>query len=170
MINNMRSPKYTFYLSKYTDTIAFDKSMFLSEDNKIKWSEIHITQFAIEPGYKYMLIPFIGKYSKIDDYIRGYDYNTSITLNIENFNENIDEKSNNYTLNILDIEKPYSYDKMYASKIVDPTKFTVNGDKVIFKIAMLKDNEPFSKHDWPDDKYRDDENPNILFHIELFFK
>lgn len=167
MINNMRSPKYTFYLSKYTDTIAFDKSMFLSEDNKIKWSEIHITQFAIEPHYKCILIPCAAHPGD-----RDFTECTSITLNIENFNENIDKKSNNYTLNILDIEKPYSYDKMYASKIVDPTKFTVKGDKVIFKIAMLKDNEPFSKDDWPEDKYRevDDDENIILFQIELFFK
>ncbi len=158
----MQSPKYTFYLSQNNNILIFDKKNFLNKENKIKWSEIHITQFIIHPKFKneILLIP--------------NDYCSSICLSIENFNENINVIKEtgkiiyeNYTLNLLDISIPYNYNGKYSSKIINNENFIKNENNIELKIKILIDGDEIDNYFYVDDE---DANTSTIFEIELFFK
>jgi hypothetical protein len=90
---------------------------------------------------------------------------TSMTIKIENFNENIDAEDN-YTFKILNVDEPYKYDNRYSSKIIDPTQFTIKDNKVELKLNILIENDPIDKWSYIDDDMYD----STLFEIELYFK
>jgi len=151
----MQSPKYIFYLSQNNNTLFFKKDMFINESNQIRWSEIHVTQFVIFPMYKKI-------YKKI------MDEGSSLTINIENFNENVDGVEN-YTCKMLNIDEPYKYDNRYSSKIIDPAQFTINGNIVELKVNLLMDNGPIDEWFYSEDE-KDAADNSVIFEIELYFK
>jgi hypothetical protein len=146
----MQSPKYIFYLTGNNNILSFKKDMFINESNQITWTEIHVTQFVIWSPYKKIMWPHEG---------------TSMTIKIENFNENIDAEDN-YTFKILNVDEPYKYDNRYSSKIIDPTQFTIKDNKVELKLNILIENDPIDKWSYIDDDMYD----STLFEIELYFK
>jgi hypothetical protein len=144
----MQSPKYSFNISEKLNTLVFDKEDMVDINNKIKWSEIHITKLLISPcGYKSCDAAYIDLY-----------------LSIDNFNENINiirydnsDKTiiTNYTMSLLSIKQPYVYNNKYSSKITNNSFFTEKDGKIIFGVKLI---------DFVG-QYND-----IPFIIELFFR
>lgn len=154
----MQSPKYTFYLSQINNTLSFDKDKILNEVNKIKWNEIHITQFIMHPKFK-------------NDIIRSSDnYYSSICISIDNFDENINTKKNlnNYTFQMLDISAPYIYTGLYSSKITTKYNFTEIDNKIELKINFMIDGELINDYFYLNND--NDASTATIFEIELFFK
>jgi hypothetical protein len=146
----MSSPKFIFYLTQNNNILSFDKNIMIDVNNKIKWNEIHITQFIIHKEYK--------------DDIR------NISLSIDNFNENIDmsNESNNYTIKLVDVNNQYFYNNLHSSKITNNIDFIENNNKIHFKLDIMINNNPINDYFFLDSD--DESNEVTLFEIELFFK
>lgn len=149
----MSSNKFIFYLSQINNVLKFNKSLLCDSYGKFKYSEIHISQFIIHSKYKKQLLD-LSKYSC-----------SSITISIENFNENVDKDK--YTFKMLDIQYPYVYNNSYSSKLTHEI-LSIYGNEIHLKLDILVNN------DKSNDLFYLDEDPDstdaTMFEIELFFK
>ena len=151
----MNSPKYIFQLTKKNNILSFDKNTMINSENKIKWNEIHITQFIIHPFFK-------------NDIIEGSNMcYTSLSIDIENFNENINGRKN-YTFQLLDVSTKYIYNGLYSSKIINNTNFIENNEKIELKLNIII-NDEFNTSDFYNDE-NDEFDDATICEIELFFK
>jgi len=159
----MQSPKFMFYISSDDKTISFNKNILLTNDNKIKYNEIHITQIIIHPKLKKSVM-----------LLNGNDrYYTSLNIDIENFNENIVNFSENkYTLTLLDMMSPYNYDGTYSSKIINNSSFVLNGENIELKFVVKIGNDSlnFYTENVSDEKEYEFDADETLIELELFFK
>jgi len=85
----LQSPKYIFRLNSSNDHLSFDEYQLI-KDKRPKWSEIHITQFRIDPFYLKAMQEYGG-------------YGDLLTISISSFNENQMDDCK-YTLALFDIE------------------------------------------------------------------
>lgn len=150
----MSSPKFIFYLSQSNNVLKFNKTLLCDSNNKFKYSEIHISQFIVHSKYKQKIIEFSN------------DYCSSITVSIDNFNENVDME-NNYTIKILDIQHPYIYNNSYSSKSTQEV-ISIYGNEVHLKLDVFIDNETSNNFFYLDED--PDSKEATIFEIELFFK
>jgi hypothetical protein len=100
-------------------------------------------------------------------------YYTSLNIDIENFNENIVNFSENkYTLTLLDMMSPYNYDGTYSSKIINNSSFVLNGENIELKFVVKIGNDSlnFYTENVSDEKEYQFDADETLIELELFFK
>jgi hypothetical protein len=131
----------------------FNKDMLLDNNNKIKWKEIHITQFIIHPKF-------------LKDLSFNDGYHRTIEVCIKNFCENMDIVNDiSYTIKLLDITRQYIYNNTYSSRITNNSNFIEKDYKFGLDIDIKIDNENINNYFSVEDNFDE-----TIFEIELYFK
>ena len=165
----MRSPKFIFYIKKGTKVLSFDKRIMLGACG-ILYDEIHISQLVILPKFN-------KRIHLLDYSIKQY---LLLTINIENFNENIhefntgkDKVLKKYTQIIPVINIPYNYNGIYSSKILNKNYIGCGKRNVEFKINIFIDDSEYTEYTEEllhhTTKYKFEEDEDLIL-LEVFFK